>query len=165
MAGIRQAKSSAHCLDPAFNRPVNNRSIADVCIQSKQPQTSLIFHVAQGTMQEWKLFFYSVVMRQLIESQSWASGFLVVVAVSALLALFTGRLQITTSRRISCVLGPVAISYCLYWSPVWLGADSSEYSSWSVAFIAPWSAVGILVSAAIMIGLRQYLKTKRAKDA
>ena len=64
-------------------------------------------------------------MRQLIELLSWTSGFVVVVAVSAVLALITGRLQPAALRWAACTLVPVAVSYCLYWSPVWLGADCS----------------------------------------
>ncbi len=104
-------------------------------------------------------------MRHLIESLSWASGFFVVAAMSAVLALFTGRLQSAALRWVSCAFAPIAIAYCLYWSPVWLGADSSEYSSWAGAFIVSWSVVGILASAAIMIGVRQDQQVKHAKDA
>ena len=104
-------------------------------------------------------------MRQMIESLSWNSGFFVVAAASALLALFTGRLQPAALRWASCVFAPIAISYCLYWSPVWLGAESSEYSSWSGAFVIPWSLLGIVVSAVVIIGVRQHLKAKHVQDA
>ena len=104
-------------------------------------------------------------MRQLIESLSWTSGFFVVAALSGVFALFTGRLQPTALRWASCAFAPIAISYCLYWSPVWLGAESSEYSSWSGVFVMPWSLVGIMASAAVMIGVRQHLRAKHVKDA
>ena len=103
-------------------------------------------------------------MRQLIESLSWTSGFFVVAALSSVLALFTGRLQSTALRWASCAFAPIAISYCLYWSPVWLGAEPSEYSSWSGAFVMPWSLVGIMASAAVMIGVRQHLRATHVKD-
>lgn len=104
-------------------------------------------------------------MRQLIESLSWTSGFFVVAVLSAFFALFTGRLKPTTVRWVAGALAPMAISYCLYWSPVWLGADSSEYSSWSGVFVIPWSLVGILASVTVMIGVRQHLKAKHVQDA
>jgi uncharacterized membrane protein len=104
-------------------------------------------------------------MRQLIDSLSWTSGFFVVALLSAVVALFTGRLQPTALRWVAGALAPIAISYSLYWSPVWLGADSSEYSSWSGVFVIPWSLVGILVSVAVMIGVRQHLKGKHVQHA
>lgn len=104
-------------------------------------------------------------MRALIESISWASGFFVVAVLSAVFALFTGRLKRAAVRWVAVVLVPITISYCLYWSPVWLGAGSSEYSSWSGAFVIPWSLIGILATVAAMIGVRQYLKTKHVHDA
>ena len=104
-------------------------------------------------------------MRQLIESLSWTSGFFVVAVLSAVFALFTGRLQFAALRWVAGALGPIVISYCLYWSPVWLGADSSEYWSWSGVFVIPWSLVGILASVAVMIGVRQHLKGKHVQDA
>ena len=104
-------------------------------------------------------------MRQMIESLTWTSGFFVVAAASAFLALFTGRLPSAALRWASCVLAPIAISYCLYWSPVWLGAESSEYSSWSGVFVIPWSLVGILASTAVILAVRQHLKAKHVQDA
>ncbi|MDR2239836.1 MAG: hypothetical protein LBE33_05280 [Zoogloeaceae bacterium] len=104
-------------------------------------------------------------MRPLVESLTWTSGFFVVAVMSSVLALFTGRLQPTALRWIACILVPAAISYCLYWSPVWLGANSSEYWSWSVVFVIPWSLAGILASTAVMIGVRQYLRAKHARNA
>lgn len=50
-------------------------------------------------------------MRQLIELLSWTSGFVVVAAVSAVLALITGRLQLAALRWAACTLVPVAVSY------------------------------------------------------
>jgi hypothetical protein len=106
-------------------------------------------------------------MLQLIESLTWTSGFFVVAAMSAILALFTGRLQAVALRWLACVFLPVAISYCLYWSPVWLGADysSGEHSTWSGVFVVPWSLVGILASAVVMLGVRQHLRAKHVQDA
>jgi len=106
-------------------------------------------------------------MRQLIESLSWSSGFFMVAAVSAVLALFTGRLQPAALRWSACALVPAAVSYCLYWSPVWLGAEYSisEHSSWSGVFLFPWSLVGALASVAVTAGVRQHLKAKHVQDA
>jgi hypothetical protein len=104
-------------------------------------------------------------MREIIESLTWTSGFFVVAVLSAVFALFTGRLKLTALRWFAGALAPMVISYCLYWAPVWLGADSTEYSSWSGVFVIPWSLVGILASVAVMIGVRQHLKAKHVQDA
>jgi len=90
-----------------------------------------------------------------------------VAAVSAVLALFTGRLQPAALRWSACALVPAAVSYCLYWSPVWLGAEYSisEHSSWSGVFLFPWSLVGALASVAVTAGVRQHLKAKHVQDA
>ena len=104
-------------------------------------------------------------MRNLVASLSWTSGFFAVVAISSIIALLTGRLQPAALRWVAAVVAPIAVSYCLYWSPVWLGADSSEYSSWSGIFVIPWSVVGILASVVVMIGVRQHLKAKNVHHA
>jgi hypothetical protein len=102
-------------------------------------------------------------MRELIESLSWTSGFLLVAVISAVIALFTGRLQATALRWGAIVVTPSTVSYCLYWSPVWFGADSSEYSAWSGVFVIPWSAMGILASVAVVIAVRQQRKAKNVR--
>jgi peptidoglycan/LPS O-acetylase OafA/YrhL len=104
-------------------------------------------------------------MYEFVNSLSLASGSVIVAAVSALLAFATGRIENAVSRRVSVFLVPVAASYCLYWSPVWLGADSAEYSAWWGLFVIPWSFVGVMASAAVTAGVQQYLKTKGAKHA
>lgn len=105
-------------------------------------------------------------MRQLIEALSWSSGFFVVAAVSAVFALFTGRLQPAALRWSSCIIVPASVSYCLYWSPAWLGAEYSvsEHSSWSGAFLFPWSLVGAFASIAVTICVNQHLKARHAQD-
>ena len=99
-------------------------------------------------------------MLEILHSLSWASGFFVVMATAALLALFIARLRPAAWRWIVCAAAPVIISYCLYWYPVWLGADSSEYSSWELICVIPWSVAGILASTIVMVGVRWYLKSR-----
>jgi len=104
-------------------------------------------------------------MLEAIESLSWISGTFLVSAISVVIALFTGRLRFTGLRWAAVVGAPVIVSYSLYWSPVWLGANPSEYSAWSLAFILPWSLVGVLVSVAVLIAVRQYIKEKHGRNA
>jgi len=90
-------------------------------------------------------------MLKFIDYLSWQSGFPVVMAMSAVLALFSRRLQPAPLRWFVGVIAPIVISYCLYWSPVWLkGHSSSEYSSWEGLFVVPWSLAGFVVFVVIM---------------
>ena len=104
------------------------------------------------------------VMRQFIESLSWTSGFFVVALLSAVAALLTGRVSGGALRWSATALVPIAISYCLYWLPDWLGVGSPEYSSWVSAIVIPWSFVGVLVSTVVTIAVRQHLRAKHATD-
>ena len=37
-------------------------------------------------------------------------------------------------------------SYALYWAPVWLGENPSEFSAWELAFLIPWTLFGVISS-------------------
>lgn len=49
---------------------------------------------------------------------------------------------------------PFAAAYCLYWLPVWLGADPSEYDVWKF-MIGIWFIAGFLPSAVLVLILRK----------
>lgn len=104
-------------------------------------------------------------MLELLESLSFVSGALLIAGLSAVVALFSGRIENRLGRWAAAVAVPVLLAYLLYWSPVWLGADASEYSAWSLAFIVPWGLVGALASFAAAIAVRQYANVKRSRDA
>ena len=73
-----------------------------------------------------------------------------VALVSALLAVAYAQLS---SQRAVWILNlgmPFIVSYSLYWSPVWLGADSLEYGAWAPLFIVPWYLAGLLVSTIVV---------------
>lgn len=97
-------------------------------------------------------------MTELLEAPSLTSGFFIVAILSGSLALFTARLHHAITRWVSVTLVPALLSYGLYWVPVQAGADPSEYSAWAMICIVPWSAIGILTSLAVMIGVRQHMK-------
>ena len=87
-----------------------------------------------------------------------------VALLSAVAALLTGRVSGGALRWSATALVPIAISYCLYWLPDWLGVGSPEYSSWVSAIVIPWSFVGVLVSTVVTIAVRQHLRAKHATD-
>lgn len=102
-----------------------------------------------------------MLIHEFIESYiSWASGFFVVACVSTMIAFYAARLEDAASRWSIIVIAPIIVSYCLYWSPVWFGANSSEYLTWYSFFIIPWSIVSILLSMVIVFLFRRFTKTK-----
>jgi hypothetical protein len=99
-------------------------------------------------------------MLELVESLSLVSGTFIVVGVSVALAF--GWAQVTNAVLCwAAALGtPFLLSYCLYWSPVWLGASRSEYSAWAGVFIAPWFLIGGFASAIIVAIVRRHIRAK-----
>src|SRR3974390_1057595 len=87
-------------------------------------------------------------MKTFIESLSVWSGAILVAIVSAgfvwLLCVVFPKLL----RKLWVVIVPLVIAYFLYWSPVWLGADPSEYGAWKFVIIPPWFLAGAISSAA-----------------
>jgi hypothetical protein len=86
-------------------------------------------------------------MLELLRSLTFGSGALLVAVASAVLALVLARVLNLTLSWIFSVAVPFVLAYSLYWSPVWFGANSSEYSSWAPIFIGPWFLAGVGASA------------------
>jgi hypothetical protein len=97
-------------------------------------------------------------MFDLVQSLTLPSGAVVVGLASALLAFVWVRLPTPTLRWLLALIVPLVISYSLYWLPVWRGVSSSEYSTWAPSFIAPWHAVG-----AVMSSLVVFVDTRRQR--
>jgi hypothetical protein len=89
-------------------------------------------------------------MLDALTSLSLTSGALVVAAVSAALAVGLARVSSVKARWSLGLLVPFAASYSLYWLPVWMGADPSEYSAWALLFVGPWSVAGVLASSVVL---------------
>ena len=85
-------------------------------------------------------------MLALLRSLSMESGALIVALCSAVFAVFFVRIPGTAVRWLLLLVTPFALACALYWSPVWLGAESSEYSAWALALIIPWYVLGAVVS-------------------
>jgi|HubBroStandDraft_6_1064221.scaffolds.fasta_scaffold1005842_1 hypothetical protein len=49
---------------------------------------------------------------------------------------------------------PFALSYCLYWLPVYLGADPSEYHAWELIGVGAWFVAGFVPSIILVLYLR-----------
>jgi hypothetical protein len=103
-------------------------------------------------------------MKDLVNSLSiWSGAFLVAVVSALLVWLLTSTLR--HLRILWVLIVPFGVAYCLYWSPVWLDADQSEfhrallrseYHTWQFV-IVPWFLAGAIASAAIvfMLGRRR----------
>lgn len=86
----------------------------------------------------------------MISDLSLTAGMLIVFVLSGLLAIAFIRLKNTLLRRGALLLVPLILSYSLYYFPVWLGSDPSEYSPWAFictgAFtISGWIATFLVV--------------------
>ena len=97
-------------------------------------------------------------IRELVDSLSiWSGAMLVAVLSATFVWLLSSRFF--SLRTLWGLIIPVVIAYCLYWSPVWLGNDASEYDAWALAFIVPWWLTGAISSAAIL----RILEKRRAR--
>jgi hypothetical protein len=88
-------------------------------------------------------------MLNFFHSLSLESGALLVGLCSAAFAVLWAQIHVTTVRWLLVLGAPFVFSYCLYWAPVWLGANPSEYSSWVLAFIVPWYLIGTFLSVVV----------------
>jgi hypothetical protein len=88
-------------------------------------------------------------LKELVDSLSIGSGALVVAVVSGTLVWLLAWL-FPALRKLWVVIVPFTVAFSLYWSPVWLGADPSEYHAWATVFIVPWFLAGAIPAAAIV---------------
>lgn len=82
---------------------------------------------------------------------SLESGAVVVAILSIVISLGIGRFKFKKINWLLALTMPLIITNLLYWSPVILGADSSEYSTWAPLFIIPWYLAGSFASALTMV--------------
>ena len=89
-------------------------------------------------------------MKAFIDSLSVTSGAVLIAVCSMVLVLPLCWLR-SSIRWLGVLVVPFVLATCLYWSPVWLGDNSSEYSSWAVLFIGRWTLAGTVPSAVIVL--------------
>ena len=76
---------------------------------------------------------------------------LLVAACSAILALPVCYMRPAVFRWGVAVFVPFALSYCIYWLPVWRGANPSEYSSWEALGIGAPFLAGLIASILVIV--------------
>jgi hypothetical protein len=94
-------------------------------------------------------------VKALLQSMSLGSGAVIIAVCSALVSGLWCWVRPGMSAWLVAFLVPFIVSVCLYWAPVWLGANPSEYSSWALLFIAPWFLAGAIPSAVVVFILRR----------
>jgi hypothetical protein len=88
-------------------------------------------------------------MRALVESLGMFTGPIVVALLSiGVVWLLCSKVSLRLGA-LWAVLVPLIVAYSLYWMPVWLGADPSEYGAWSFIIVA-WFFVGFFPSAILV---------------
>jgi hypothetical protein len=88
-------------------------------------------------------------MRELVESLGVFSAPIIVAVLSVgVVWLLCSKLSLRFGA-LWAVIVPLIVAYSLYWSPVWFGADPSEYGVWSFIIVA-WFFVGFFPSAILV---------------
>jgi hypothetical protein len=66
-------------------------------------------------------------------------------------AFLTGRIRSAVFRWLAAISIPLALSYCVYWMPVWLGADGSEYLAWALLGVGVPAIAGFISSTVVTL--------------
>jgi hypothetical protein len=95
-------------------------------------------------------------MKALLESLSLGSGALLIAVLSVGVVCLLSHLFPKASQWLWVVAVPFLLAYCLYWSPVWLGADDvSQYGAWAGIGVGAWFLAGAIPSALAVLVLRK----------
>jgi len=100
-------------------------------------------------------------LKAFLEHLSLGSGAGLVAIISILLALAIGFVHSAFVRWSSAIVVPLAVSYCIYWLPVWLGDGGSEYSSWAFLIVTILFIAGV-IPFALIIFIRDKLTKRKA---
>jgi hypothetical protein len=96
-------------------------------------------------------------MKILVGSFSIGSGAILLAVLSVATVWLLCSVLPVRLHWLWVVIVPAIFAYSFYWLPVWLGADSSEYSPWAVLAIGAWFLSGAIPSAALVLILRRRL--------
>jgi hypothetical protein len=98
-------------------------------------------------------------MKAILEGLSLGSGALLIAVLSVGVVWLLSSLLPKGLRWLWVVIVPFIFAYCLYWSPVWLGSDPSEYSAWAVLIVAVWFLAGAVPSVVMVLIIRKRRST------
>jgi hypothetical protein len=94
-------------------------------------------------------------MKNFVESLSLGSGAILIAVFSVGVVWLLCFVLPVALRWLWVVIVPFLFAYSLYWSPIWLGADRSEYSIWAVLGVGAWFLSGAIPSAVLVLILRR----------
>ena len=94
-------------------------------------------------------------MREFVDSLSLSSGAILIAALSVAVVWLLCYMLPVALRWLSVVIVPFIFAYSLYWLPVWLGVNPSEYSAWAGLVVGTWFLSGSIPSAALVLILRK----------
>jgi hypothetical protein len=94
-------------------------------------------------------------MKHLVESLSIGTGAILVALVSVGVVYLLCAIFPRPLHSLWVIIVPFVFAYSLYWLPVWLGADSSEYSAWAFLCVGGWFLAGFFPSALLVLVLRR----------
>jgi predicted membrane protein len=78
---------------------------------------------------------------------------LIVTCLSAAVALLWTPIRSRGLRWTLAFVSPFLIAWCVYWTPVWMGADPSEYGAWSGLFLAVWGFPATIASILVVLAV------------
>ncbi len=104
-------------------------------------------------------------MKTLLESLSIGSGAVLTGVLSVGFVWLLCSVLPMALRWLWVVIVPFILAYSIYWLPVWLGSDPSEYGVWALLGVGAWFLSGTIPSAALVLVLgRRRAKQKGVWD-
>ena len=99
-----------------------------------------------------------ICLREVIEPHSIGSGALEVAVLSSVFAVLFAFIRRPAFRWAAILGAPALFAYSLYWMPVWLGADASEYAPWMLIVVTPLWVAGASASTLVALAIRRLRK-------
>ncbi|HVB85523.1 MAG TPA: hypothetical protein VNK23_02515 [Candidatus Dormibacteraeota bacterium] len=93
-------------------------------------------------------------MKSLVDLSISSGAMLIAVSSVAIVWLFGSALP-AALRPVWVVVVPLGLAFSLYWLPVWLGADASEYGVWEGLVVGAWFLAGMVPSVVVLLMLRK----------
>ena len=91
----------------------------------------------------------------LVESLSLSSSAVLIAVLSVSVVWLLCFILPAAFGSLWVVIVPLILAYFLYWLPVWLGADSSEYRAWAVLGVGAWFLSEAIPPAVLVLILEQ----------
>jgi hypothetical protein len=95
-------------------------------------------------------------MKSFIESMSLGEGAMLIAFLSAVVEGLFCLFFPPVFRWLMAIAIPVLLSYCLYWLPVWMGADPSEYGNWQLITIGAWFLAGAASASLVAFAFQKW---------